>query len=74
MFALNTLPFSTLVLLGLTLPFSVRLARHRVLPSLLGALLLVGLYFLFGMLLASVARNGSWNPVVLAWLAQRIPS
>lgn len=63
-----TLPFSTLVLLGLTLPFSVRLARHRVLPSLLGALLLVALYFLFGMLLASVARNGSWNPVVLAWL------
>lgn len=63
-----TLPASTLVLLALTLPFSLQLTRGRALPRMLAALAVVALYYAFGLVLARVAQGGSWNPVVLAWL------
>lgn len=63
-----TLPLSTLILLGLTLPACVAFGRHSALRGMLVALGLGALYFAASQLLADVAGTGALNPVVLAWL------
>jgi lipopolysaccharide export system permease protein len=63
-----TLPLSTLILLGLTLPACVAFGRHNALDGMLTALGLGALYFGASQLLADLAGTGSINPVVLAWL------
>lgn len=63
-----TLPLSTLVLLGLTLPLCLRLGRQAPWPGFLMALAMAALYFASTRVLASLALAGTVNPVVLAWL------
>lgn len=63
-----TLPISTLVLLGLTLPLCVRLGRGSVLPGLAGALGMAALYFATSRVCADLASLGTVHPLVLAWM------
>ena len=63
-----TLPLSTLVLLGLTLPLCVRLGRGSVLPGLAGSLGLAALYTGVSRFLGDLAGTGAVHPMVLAWL------
>ena len=63
-----TLPLSTLVLLGLTLPLCVRLGRGSVLPGAAGALGMAALYFGASRLCADLAGLGTVHPMVLAWM------
>ncbi len=63
-------PISTFILLLLSLPFSLTVARRTksAVPGMLGVLGVAALYFGAHFLVASLARAGDWNPVVLAWL------
>lgn len=65
-----TVLLSTLVLLLLTLPFSFRVARRTKsgVAGMAGALVVVALFFGAHFFMASLARAGDWNPVVIAWL------
>jgi lipopolysaccharide export system permease protein len=63
-----TLPLSTLILLGLTLPLCVRLGRGSVLPGLSYALGMAALYVGVSRLLGDMAGTGAVHPMVLAWM------
>jgi lipopolysaccharide export LptBFGC system permease protein LptF len=67
---LFTTPLSILVLLLVALAFSVRIGSRTksALPGMMGALAVAGLFFGLQFLVASLARAGDLNPVVLAWL------
>ncbi len=65
----TTLPLSTLVLLGLTIPWCLRLGqRHAPWPGFLVALGMAALFFAASRVAAGLAPAGDVHPVVLAWL------
>jgi lipopolysaccharide export system permease protein len=63
-----TMPIAVLLLLTLTLALCTRLGQHSILPGLLASLALGALYFGVSQVANDLARGGTVNPVVLAWM------